>query len=106
MPDGLIGVGVESQGRASLAGSGFVPMWPYFEGNLERLLELTVESAWRSGRSYWMEVAARWAIQMSDWECFERVAVQELLREMASSEALSQAGRARVLGVSAQEGSE
>ncbi|MET9314803.1 hypothetical protein ABZX12_23560 [Kribbella sp. NPDC003505] len=108
MSDGLIGVGVESEGRASLVGSGFVPMWPYLERDLssvlaeiaghwpdlrgggistpERLLELTVASAWRSGRSYWMQLAAPWAIEMSDRECFERETVQELLRDMASSE--------------------
>jgi len=90
MPDGLIGVGPESEGRASLGGSGFVPMWPYLEGDLsnalaeladhwpdldgggiptpERLLELTVASAWRSGRSYWMQLAAPWAMEMFDRE--------------------------------------
>jgi hypothetical protein len=128
MSDGLLGVGVESEGRASLVGSGFVPMWPYLEGDLssaladlaghwpdldgggistpEKLLELTVESAWRSGRSYWMQLAAPWAVEMLDREGFERETVLELLREMASFEVLSPAVRARVMGLSAEEGSE
>jgi hypothetical protein len=132
MPDGLIGVGVESEGRASLVGSGFVPMWPYLESGFssalaalsdrwpdlggggiptpERLIELTVESAWKSGRSYWMQLAAPWAIDMSRRDGFRRGVVLELLREMAGSEILSpavrdEAGRA-LLRVSAEEGSE
>ena len=128
MPDGLIGVGPESEGRASLGGSGFVPMWPYLEGDLsnalaeladhwpdldgggiptpKRLLELTVASAWRSGRSYWMQLAAPWAMEMFDREGFERETVLEILREMASSEALPPAVRAGVEGLLAEEGSE
>jgi hypothetical protein len=123
MSEGLIGVGVESEGRASLVGSGFVPMWPYLERELsgvlaeftnswlalgqggistpERLIELTVESAWKSGRSYWMQLAAPWAIEMSRREGFARGVVLELLREMVASEILSPGVRAemrRVLG--------
>lgn len=111
MPDGRIGVGVESEGRSSLEGSGFVPMWPYLEHDLsaclaefsrswdylgqggvptpEKLIELTVATAWKSGRSYWMELAANWAIEMVRREDFDQEATRMLLLEMAASEALS-----------------
>ena len=43
MPDGRIGVGVESEGRAALVSSGFVPMWPYLERDLtESLAEFSL----------------------------------------------------------------
>ena len=111
MPDGLIGVGVESEGRASLVASGFIPMWPYMERDIsealdeflqswgplsqggisspEKLIELTVESAWKSGRSYWMELSASWALEMSRRKGFDRKLVRMLLSEMAISEVLS-----------------
>lgn len=110
MPDGRIGVGVESEGRAALTGSGFVPMWPYMERDLsesltefsdsweqlgqgdistpERLIELTVESAWKSGRSYWMQVAAPWVIEMSHRKDFNQDVVRKILRQMQNSEVL------------------
>ncbi|RKN22126.1 hypothetical protein D7147_05265 [Micromonospora musae] len=111
MPDGRLGVGVESEGRATLTGSGFVPMWPYLERDLpavlaelsrawadlgqggvsspEELFELTVESAWKSGRSYWMQLAAPWAIEMSRRDGFDQDVVLRLLAEMAASDVLS-----------------
>lgn len=111
MPDGRIGVGVESEGRSSLEGSGFVPMWPYLERDLsacladfshswerlgqggvpnpEKLIEKTVETAWKSGRSYWMELAAMWAIEMIRREEFDQKTTRTLLQEMAASEVLS-----------------
>lgn len=120
MPDGRIGVGVESEGRSSLVGSGFVPMWPYLERDLsacladfsrswehlgqggvptpEKLIELTVETAWKSGRSYWMELAANWAIEMVRQEGFDQEATRILLLEMAASEALSPELRDRARG--------
>lgn len=110
MPDGRIGVGVESEGRAALVSSGFVPMWPYMERDLsesltefsgswvklrqggvstpERLIELTVESAWKSGRSYWMQLTAPWVIEMSHREDFDQGVVRGILREMETSEVL------------------
>lgn len=110
MPDGRIGVGVESEGRAAFEGSGFVPMWPYMERDLsesltelsgswvqlgqggvstpERLIELTVESAWKSGRSYWMQLAAPWVIEMSHREDFNQDVVRGILSEMKTSEVL------------------
>lgn len=110
MPDGRIGVGVESEGRAALASSGFVAMWPYLERDLpeslaelsrswaqldqggvstpEQLIELTVKSAWRSGRSYWMQLAAPWVIEMSRREGFDQDVVRGILREMEASEIL------------------
>lgn len=108
MSDGRIGVGVETEERASLADSGFVPMWPYLERDLtatlaeftrawgrlghggvptpERLLELTVETAWRSRRSHWSELAALWALDMRGREGFDQGALRSLLREMAASD--------------------
>lgn len=107
MPNGRIGVGIESEGRASLVGSGFVPMWPYMERDLmsslaefesvwaqlerggvstpERLLELTVESAWSSRRSYWVELAALWVIEMRRQGGFDEDLVAGLIDEVASS---------------------
>lgn len=112
LPDGRLGVGVELEARASLVGSGFIPMWPYlgrdFSATLteftlawaqlghggvstpERLLELTVESAWRSGRSYWMWSALPWALDILGHEGFDQGAVQGLLRAMAASDDVPQ----------------
>jgi len=86
-------------------------MWPYLERDLsacladfsrsweflgqggvptpEKLIELTVEAAWKSGRPYWMELAAIWAIEMIRREGFSQEAARMLLLEMAASEALS-----------------
>ncbi|WP_143035868.1 hypothetical protein [Lentzea fradiae] len=110
MPDGRIGVGVESEGRATLEGSGFVPMWPFMERDLsacldefsrvwdnfadsgvatpEKLIELTVGSAWKSGRSYWMQVSVSWAVDMAGRPNFDRRFIDGLLLEMAASDAL------------------
>lgn len=118
MPDGRIGVGVETEGRATLEGSGFVPMWPFMERDLsaclgefsrvweslneggvstpEKLIELTVGSAWNSGRSYWMELAVPWVVEMAEQPNFDRELVRELLDEMANSEALPPDLRDRV----------
>lgn len=118
MPDGRIGVGVELEGRATLEGSGFVPMWPFMERDLsacigefsrawesfkeggvatpERLIELTVGSAWDSGRSYWMQLAAPWAIEMAQQSNFDREFIRELLSRMEDSEVLDPELRERV----------
>jgi hypothetical protein len=86
-------------------------MWPYLERDLteslaefslswgqlsqggvsapERLIELTVASAWKSGRSYWMQLAAPWVIKMSRREDFDQDVVRGILREMETSEVLS-----------------
>lgn len=96
-------------------------MWPYLERNLsacladfsrswkhlsqggiptpEKLIELTVETAWKSGRSYWMELAANWAIDMVRQEGFDQGTTRMLLLEMAASEALPPELRDRVRGV-------
>ncbi|MFF1834218.1 hypothetical protein ACFVXE_08435 [Streptomyces sp. NPDC058231] len=111
MPDGRIGVGVELEGRATLERSGFVPMWPYLERDLsaclsefsraweslaeggvstpEKLMELTIESAWNSGRSYWMQLAVPWTIEMAQQKNFDQKFIQELLDGMANSEILA-----------------
>src|SRR5262245_42604843 len=105
MPDGRIGVGVEQEGRATLEGSGFVPMWPFLERDLssclgdfsrtwqsferagvstpEKLIELTVGSAWNSGRAYWMRLAVPWVIEMAGQSSFDHGFTGELLGEMA-----------------------
>ncbi|WP_154814482.1 hypothetical protein [Actinophytocola xinjiangensis] len=104
MPDGRIGVGTESEGRASLVDAKFVPMWPYLEQDLsrvlaefsrwwlkfdkggvstpERLMELTVETAWRSGRLYWMQLAAGWVIEMTRRDEFDQILIQSLVSEI------------------------
>jgi hypothetical protein len=110
MSDGRLGVGVETQERASLDGSGFVPMWPYMERDLsatlttftrawprldqgdvqtpQALLLRTVETAWRSGRSYWMHLAALWALDMVGREGFDQPVLRGLLSDMAASDDL------------------
>jgi hypothetical protein len=110
MPDGRIGVGVELEGRATLKSAGFVPMWPFLEqdfsgclGELsrsweslkeggistpEKLIELTVESAWNSGRPYWMQLAAPWVIEMAQRSNFDHGCIRELLAGMIDSEVL------------------
>ncbi|WP_285490135.1 hypothetical protein [Amycolatopsis taiwanensis] len=110
MPDGRIGVGVELEGRATLEGSGFVPMWPFMERELSvclgefsraweslngggvstpaKLIELTVGSAWNSGRPYWMQLAVPWVIEMAQQSNFDREFIQNLLGEMVDSEVL------------------
>ena len=117
LSDGRFGVGVEPQARASLAGSGFVPLWPYLERDLSvvlaefsgcwaelgqggistpvRLVELTVESAWKSRRTYWMELAAEWAVAMSHRENFDQGMVRRLLVELRQEVRDQAAGRAR-----------
>ncbi|MBM7813902.1 hypothetical protein [Saccharothrix algeriensis] len=125
MSGGRIGVGVEPEGRATLVGSGFVPMWPFMEGKLsacldafsrvwesfdgcdvstpEELIESTVASAWASGRSYWMELAVPWVIEMAQARegGFDRKLVHELLDGMAESKTLAPDLRARVRRVRA-----
>ncbi|MER6765015.1 MULTISPECIES: hypothetical protein [Amycolatopsis] len=118
MPGGLIGAGVELEGRATLEASGFVPMWPFLERDLsaclgefsrawesldgggvptpERLIELTVESAWNSGRPYGMLLAVPWAVEMARLPNFDREFVSELLGRMASSEIADTDRRDRV----------
>ncbi|WP_405407477.1 hypothetical protein [Streptomyces decoyicus] len=110
MPDGRIGVGVELEGRATLEGSGFVPMWPFLERDFseclgefsrswesikdggistpEKLIELTVASAWNSGRQYWMRLSAPWVIEMAHRPKFDHEFIRELLGGMIDSEVL------------------
>lgn len=118
MPGGLIGVGVELEGRATLDASGFIPMWPFMEHDLstclrefsrawealsgggvptpERLLELTVASAWNSGRAYWMLLAVPWTIEMARLPRFSREFTGELLGRMARSRVVDADLRKRV----------
>jgi hypothetical protein len=107
MPDGRIGVGVEGEGRATLEGSGYVPMWPFMERDLaaclgefsrtwesfigggvstpEKLIELTVGSAWNSGRAYWMQLSVPWAIEMATRPGFDNEFLRKLIASMANS---------------------
>jgi hypothetical protein len=111
MPDGEIGVGVETEGRASLEAAGYVPMWPFMErrladcldqlrqvwGNFKgsadmtptKLIELTLTSAWTSGRQYWMQLAASWIIEMSQDPNFDPRYVRKMAEVMEQSDALS-----------------
>jgi hypothetical protein len=122
MPNGMIGVGVEHEGRATLEGSKFVPMWHFLEKELsecldafsraweslkkggvstpERLIELTVESAWNSGRTHWMRLAVPWAIEMAHKENFDRRFVREIVDTMAHSESVTPELRGRLRQVS------
>ncbi|WP_439678209.1 hypothetical protein [Embleya sp. MST-111070] len=115
---GRIGVGVAGEGRASLEGSGFVPMWPFMERGLseclgefrgrwdvladggiaspERLFELTVSSAVESRRPYWMQAAASWLVEMQATPGFDRALVHTLIRRLSASPEMSQQWRHRL----------
>jgi hypothetical protein len=111
MPGGQIGVGVETEGRATLQDSGYVPLWPFMErglsdclrelyrvwGQLEgrgfacpgAVVELTVSSAWESGRPYWMRLAASWVVEMAERSIFSLEFLRDILNKMIGSDALS-----------------
>ncbi|MGW1917248.1 hypothetical protein ACWCQS_42920 [Streptomyces sp. NPDC002076] len=110
MPNGMLGVGKVDEGRATLEGSGYVAMWPFLERNLteclddfkgswhllgghgistpEKLVELTVESAWNRGRPYWMALAVQWLTQMAHMPGFDSRLVSGMLKSAAESETL------------------
>ncbi|MER7818564.1 hypothetical protein [Streptomyces sp. NPDC096153] len=124
MPDGALGVGVETEGRATLEGSDFAPMWPFLERNVsdclakfsrtwesleeggvptpEKLIELTVRSAWMSGRPYWMRLAVPWVVDMADRSGFDPRFMREMLGEMMHSEVVSPELRDRLRDASAR----
>ncbi|WP_405058264.1 hypothetical protein OG474_36765 [Kribbella sp. NBC_01505] len=111
MPDGQIGSGVEGEGRASLKQSNFIAMWPFMERDLsecldrftkvwaqfggvdvptpQKLAELTVETAWGSGRQYWMRCAAGWVLQMAERMDFEPHDVRRTAGQMLRSQVLA-----------------
>ncbi|WP_157367989.1 hypothetical protein [Alloactinosynnema sp. L-07] len=104
MPSGVLGIGIESEGRATLVDADFVPMWPFMErpfvdvlteliscreaiernGDLaiDELLESTVLTAWRSGRKYWMDLAARWVEEMKEESRISKDVVIRLRSEL------------------------
>lgn len=110
MPGGEIGVGVEAEGRAFLKASGYIPMWPFMERSLsdcldelhrawekieeggapsaESLVEMTVSSAWASGRQYWMQLSASWVVEMAQSSTLDRQFIQEIVGRMSKSEIL------------------
>jgi hypothetical protein len=111
MPDGRIGSGVEAEGRASLEESHFIAMWPFMEHDLseclgsfrrvwtefvgdrvsspERLIELTVETSWGSGRPYWMRCSAGWVVQMAGRTEFDPRTVRRTAAVMLRSDVLT-----------------
>ncbi|MEU0939823.1 hypothetical protein [Embleya sp. NPDC005971] len=117
LASGRIGVGVAGEGRASLEGSGFAPMWPFMERELsecldefrdrwdaladggiaspERLFELTVSSAVESRRLYWMQAAASWLVEMQATSGFDQALVHDLIRRLSASPEMSQQWRQR-----------
>jgi hypothetical protein len=110
MPDGTLGIGKEDEGRATLEGSGYVAMWPFLERTLaacleefsvswpllgehgvstpERLIELTVASACKRGRPYWMALTVPWLVQMAQMTRFDSRLVSDLLKLTAEAEVL------------------
>ncbi len=104
MPGGKLGVGVETEGRATLEDSNFVPMWPFMERDLseclqafsgvwqrldgagvatpQRLIELTAETAWNSGREYWMWLSVAWVVQMAAMPAFDPQRVRDTAARM------------------------
>jgi hypothetical protein len=107
MPGGKIGVGVEMEARDTLEHSRFVPMWPFMEQDFteslekfanawpslgrggvatpEKLFEMTVRSAWASGRPYWMRLSAAWAADMAQTRNFDTMFLSEFLAKMSRS---------------------
>ncbi|GGK85882.1 hypothetical protein [Streptomyces flaveus] len=122
MPGGEIGVGTEVEGRATLEGSRFIPMWPFLERDFseclsefsrlgefltkggtstpKKLIELTVGSAWKSGRPYWMRLAVPWVIEMVQRSDFDAEAMGKILGEMLDSEIVEPEMRERLRLVS------
>ncbi|MFF9406871.1 hypothetical protein ACF1B0_15310 [Streptomyces anandii] len=94
----------------TLEGSGYVVMWPFLERNLaeclddftrswhllgghgvstpEKLIELTVDSACKRKRPYWMALAVQWLAEMAHDPSFDSQLVHRLLRSAAETEAL------------------
>ncbi|MGV9564327.1 hypothetical protein [Streptomyces sp. NPDC003480] len=110
MPNGMLGVGKADEGRVTLEGSGYVAMWPFLERSLadclddftsswnllgghgvstpQKLVELTVKSAFRRGRPYWMALAVQWLTQMAQMPGFDSQLVFDMLKSAADSETL------------------
>jgi hypothetical protein len=87
MPDGRLGVGTETQARASIADAKLIPMWPFMEQPLQtclddfsacwaelatleystplELLSRTMTSAQQSNSPYWRHLAESWLVQMA-----------------------------------------
>jgi hypothetical protein len=114
MASGRLGVGLESEERASLKDSCLRPMWPFMERSLpecfdefatswtsltteeyptiDRLFSATIQSAWESGREYWMRLAVNWLASAQefpgfDLECLRAVRDLVLDSSMVSNEA-------------------
>ncbi|MEV4601141.1 hypothetical protein AB0K15_27540 [Amycolatopsis sp. NPDC049253] len=115
MPEEMLGIGTEDEGRATLEGSGYVAMWPFLERSLDacldefsrswhllgghgvssphRLVELTVASACERRRPYWMALAVPWLIRMAPLPSFDSRLVSDLLSSAAEAEVLPAALR-------------
>lgn len=87
MPDGRLGVGTETEARASIADAKLIPMWPFMERPLQtclddfsacwaelatqeystplELLSSTLTSAQQSHSPYWRHLAESWLLQMA-----------------------------------------
>ncbi|MEU2264330.1 hypothetical protein ABZ557_29575 [Streptomyces sp. NPDC019645] len=124
MPSGGLGVGIETEGRVTLEASNFTPMWPFLERKFseclaefsrtwetlkkggvptpEKLMELTVGSAWGSGRPYWMRLAVPWVVDMADHSGFDSQFMQEILGEMTHSEVVAPELRDRLRDASSK----
>ncbi|MFI5736552.1 hypothetical protein ACIA49_40925 [Kribbella sp. NPDC051587] len=111
MSGGELGVGVEAAGRATLEGSNYQPMWPFMERGLsecldtfsrawpslgggkvatpEELIELTVETAWDSGREYWMQHSSAWVLQMAEMSAFDPERIRGVVARMLVSDGLA-----------------
>ncbi|MEW2507144.1 hypothetical protein ACQPXB_40320 [Amycolatopsis sp. CA-161197] len=115
MPEGTLGIGTADEARATLERSGYVAMWPFLETSLEacldefsrswhllgghgvsspqRLVELTVASACKRRRPYWMALAVAWLVRMASLPHFDARLVSDLLKLAAETEVLPAALR-------------
>jgi len=68
----------------------FARAWTSFDGvdvtSPEKLVELTVEKAWGSGREYWMRCASTWVSQMAKLPNFGSRTIRDLASRMLSSD--------------------
>ena len=104
---GLIGVGSRDAVSKTAVGGNYIPLWPLLERDLvevlsllagswddfsssgfdspECLVQVIVDSAIRSGSSYWIALSLRWLVGMSACEGFSPPDVRNSLIQVVES---------------------
>ncbi|BCJ52196.1 hypothetical protein Asp14428_36710 [Actinoplanes sp. NBRC 14428] len=118
LASGELGVGTQSEERASLEAAGMRPMWPFMEKSLpecrdqfdshwselrtpafpaiDSLFSVTISTAWNSGSQYWMLRAANWLVEFARTPGFERSILTEVRDEMLMSDLVGDELRSRI----------